>query len=36
MWRSLATPCTDSAPAFDLDNNPRPAGANHDIGAYER
>lgn len=24
------------APAFDLDNHPRPAGAGFDIGAYER
>ncbi|ALG11921.1 right-handed parallel beta-helix repeat-containing protein [Kibdelosporangium phytohabitans] len=24
-----------SAPAFDLDDKPRPAGAGHDVGAYE-
>nr|WP_281401080.1 right-handed parallel beta-helix repeat-containing protein [Amycolatopsis umgeniensis] len=26
----------DSAPAFDLDNNLRPTGKSHDIGAYEQ
>jgi hypothetical protein len=35
------SPCIDvataaGAPATDLDNNPRPVGAGHDMGAFER
>ena len=30
------TPRPTSAPAYDLENNPRPSGTGFDIGAYER
>ncbi|RZS44178.1 parallel beta helix pectate lyase-like protein [Herbihabitans rhizosphaerae] len=33
---AIDTGSGSAAPAFDLDNKPRPAGGGHDIGAYER
>jgi hypothetical protein len=34
--KAIDTGSATGAPAFDLENHPRPAGAGYDIGAYER